>query len=117
MISLKTYNVRYDTSLYIIVENPAEAAQMLNSDMEKINQWAKRWLVSFNPAKSESLLFSRNINKPYHPPVTMNNHQSITEVTTHKHLGLTFSLTIVHGMNIKHKLKQKLGKELTLCAN
>ena len=24
-----------DTSLYIIVDNPAEAAQMLNSDMEK----------------------------------------------------------------------------------
>ena len=36
------------TRLYIIVDNPAEAAQMLNSDMEKINQWAKRWLVSFN---------------------------------------------------------------------
>ena len=34
-----------DTSLYIIVDNQAEAAQMLNSDMEKINQWAKRWLV------------------------------------------------------------------------
>ena len=47
-----------DTSLYIIVDNPAEAAQMLNSDMEKINQWSKMWLVSFNPAKSESLLFS-----------------------------------------------------------
>ena len=29
------------TSLYIIVDNP-EAAQMLNSDMEKIHQWAKR---------------------------------------------------------------------------
>ena len=79
-----------NTSLYIIVDNPAESVQMLNSDMEKINQWAKRWLVSFNPTKSESLLFSRKTNKPYHPPVTMNN-QIKTEVTTHKHLGLTFS--------------------------
>ena len=79
-----------DTSLYIIVNDPVEAAQLLNSDLEKINQWAKKWLVSFNPAKSESLLLSRKRNKPYHPPVVMNN-QPITEVDTHKHLGLTFS--------------------------
>ena len=100
-----------DTSLYIIVDNPAEAAQMLNSDMEKINQWANMWLVSFNPAKSESLLFSRKINKPYHPPVTMNN-QIITEVTTHKHLGLTFSNDCTwheHLAQIKTKAWQRIN--------
>ena len=100
-----------DTSLYIIVDNPAEAAQILNSDMEKISQWAKRWLVSFNPAKSESLLFSRKINKPYHPPVTMNN-QIITEVTTHKHLGLTFSNDCTwheHLAQIKTKAWQRIN--------
>lgn len=79
-----------DTSLYIIVDNPADASQLLNSDMEIIHQWAKQWLVKFNPAKSESLLFSRKINKPYHPPVVMDN-QNITEVKTHTHLGLVFS--------------------------
>ena len=62
---------------------------MLNSDMERIHQWAQRWLVRFNPAKSESLLFSRKINKPFHPPIIMNK-QVISEVK-HKHLGLTFS--------------------------
>ena len=30
-----------DTSLYIMVDNPAEAAQLLNSDMEKKHSWAK----------------------------------------------------------------------------
>ena len=79
-----------DTSLFIIVDDPTEAAEMLNSDMEKIHQWAKRWLVRFNPAKSESLLLSRKINKPFHPPIIMNN-QVISEVAKHKHLGLTFS--------------------------
>ena len=52
-----------ETSLFIIVDDPTEAAQLLNSDMEKIDQWAKKWLVRFNPAKSESLLFSRKIKK------------------------------------------------------
>ena len=46
-------------------------------------------LVTFNPSKSESLLFSRKLYRPYHPPVCMNN-QPITEVTSHKHLGLVF---------------------------
>ena len=84
---------------------------MLISDMEKINQWAKRWLVSFNPAKSESLLFSQKINKPYHLPVTMNN-QIITEVTTHKHLGLTFSKDCTwyeHLAQIKTKAWQRIN--------
>ena len=79
-----------DTSLYIIVENPIEAAQFLNVDLDKIQQWAKKWLVSFNPTKSESLLLSRKINKPYHPPIFMDN-QVISEVNTHKHLGLILS--------------------------
>ena len=41
-----------DTSLYIIVGNPTEAANQLNSDLSKIHQWATKWLVKFNPAKS-----------------------------------------------------------------
>ena len=34
-----------DTSLYIIVDNPVEAANQLNSDLSKIHQWATKWLV------------------------------------------------------------------------
>ena len=30
-----------DTSLYVIVDNPVETAQMLNADMEKIHEWAR----------------------------------------------------------------------------
>ena len=46
-----------DTSLYIIVENPIQAATMLNSDLSQIYTWASNWLVTFNPSKTESLLF------------------------------------------------------------
>ena len=47
-----------DTSLYIIVNNPDNAAEILNADLETIHSWAKTWLVKFNPSKSESLLVS-----------------------------------------------------------
>ena len=79
-----------DTSLYIIVDDPIQAAEQLNSDLEKVNRWAKQWLVIFNPGKSEYILFSGKVNKPYHPPVLMDQKQ-INEVTSHKHLGIIFS--------------------------
>lgn len=56
----------------------------------KIHDWAQQWLVKFNPAKSETMIFSRKRNKPHHPPIFFNQTQ-IQEVTAHKHLGLVFS--------------------------
>ena len=79
-----------DTSLFIIVDNPTTAADCLNLDLNKISQWAATWLVTFNPTKTEALLFSRKLSRPHHPPLFMQNHQ-ISEVEFHKHLGLYFS--------------------------
>ena len=56
-----------DTSLYIIVENPITAANILNNDLDKVTNWANKWLVIFNPNKTESLLISRKVTKPVHP--------------------------------------------------
>ncbi|MCG8047067.1 MAG: reverse transcriptase domain-containing protein, partial [Candidatus Thiodiazotropha endolucinida] len=79
-----------DTNLYIIVDDPVDASDKLNTDLSKINEWAKQWLVKFNPSKSESMVFSRKRYKPNHPPVFMNETQ-INEVISHKHLGVVFS--------------------------
>ena len=111
-----------DTSLYIIVENPVEAAYQLNSDLSKIHQWATKWLVTFNPSKSESIIFSRKRNKPHHSQLVM-NQQNINEVKSHKHLGIVFSndctwhehLEYVkkkawNRINVMRKLKFKLDR-------
>ena len=79
-----------DTSLFISVENPDTAAELLNLDLDKILKWAKRWLVLFNPVKTDSFLVSRKLIKPVHPPLFMEGSQ-ITEVESHKHLGIFFS--------------------------
>ena len=52
--------------------------------------WAKTWLVSLNPKKTESLLISRKLNKALHPPLFMEN-QVISEVESHKHLSVFLS--------------------------
>ena len=61
-----------DTSSYINVDNPKQAVEQLNLDLAKMHRWAGKWLVTFNPGKSESLLLSRKYKKPYHPPVLLN---------------------------------------------
>ena len=48
-----------DTSLYLIVDEPVEAARCLNSQLELIYQWAELWFVKFNAAESELLLVTR----------------------------------------------------------
>ena len=78
-----------DTSLYLIVDEPCVAATLLNSDLAKIHMWAEKWLVKFNPAKSEAIVIARKTNKPYHPPLKMND-QPIKEVTSHNFLVFSF---------------------------
>ena len=78
-----------DTSLFLVVENPDTAAEILNLDLDKIMLWAKKWLVLFNPVKTEAFLASRKINRPIHPPLLMEDTQ-IVEVDSHKHLGIIF---------------------------
>ena len=74
-----------DTSLYVIVDIPINAARILNADLETIHLWAEKWLV-----KSESLLVSRKTNRNVHPPLIMNT-EYINEVQHHKHLGIFLS--------------------------
>ena len=114
MVENKNSSIRLfadDTSLYIIVDDPTDAGITLNSDLSKIHRWATDWLVSFNPSKSESLIFSRKVNKPYHPPIFMNNQQ-VNEVSTHKHLGLHLSYNFSwheHIEYIKAKAWQRIN--------
>jgi hypothetical protein len=100
-----------DTTLYIIVDNPLDAANELNANLRKISSWADQWLVTFNPSKTESLIISRKRFKPAHPPIVFNNTQ-IMNVTNHKHLGITFSNDgswSTHIMDIKHKAWQRVN--------
>ena len=48
-----------NTTIYIIVDFPDSAAQILNIDLERIAHWAAMWLVNFNPNKNEAKLNSR----------------------------------------------------------
>ena len=77
-----------DTALLEIVDSPEESACVLNNDVEKISIWSHRWLVTMNPSKCETIVFSAKKIKPFHPEL-YSNDIAISEVTSHTHLGLT----------------------------
>jgi hypothetical protein len=49
-----------DTSLYLIVDDPQETAYILNDDLVKLHAWSTKWLVYFNPQKTETITSLEN---------------------------------------------------------
>ena len=100
-----------DTTLYEIIDDPLLTGININIDLRTIMSWAKTWLVMFNSIKTESFIASKKRIKPYHPPLFMDN-TAVNEVTSHKHLGLTFSNDLTWTSHIKTiigKATRRLG--------
>ena len=74
---------------------------ILNIDLERIGNWASKWLVTYNPDKTEAMLLSRKIIKVVHPTLFL-NEVPIQEVISHKHLGLFFSQRCDWHMHIEY---------------
>ena len=46
-----------DISLYIVFDHPDTACTVLNIALKTVYSWSQTWLISFNPVKSQSMLF------------------------------------------------------------
>ena len=79
-----------DTCLFSIIQDKTSSANALNSDLEKIGNWAVQWKMSFNPDPSKQaaeLLFSRKRGSERHPDLIFNG-TVVNKVTHQKHLGV-----------------------------
>jgi hypothetical protein len=92
-----------DTFLYIVVENATNAAEMINSDLTKINELSKQWLVKFNPSKPECLTISLKNRRPFHPALYFDN-EYLTEIDFHKHLGVIISNDLSWNLHVDPSL-------------
>ena len=104
-----------DTSLYVEVDSPGLTANLINDNLSKIHEWSKKWLVNFNPTKTVTMTVSKKLHKPIHPSLLMNN-TSLTEVTCHKHLGVSFSSNGSWTDHIQYIIG-KSSKKLSLLRN
>ena len=79
-----------DTSLFTIVKDKKESANILNNDLLLISRWAYNWKMIFNPdptKPAQEVLFSRKKQNQIHPTISLNNIQ-VEKVPYQKHLGL-----------------------------
>ena len=79
-----------DTSLFSVVNDPNISAELLNNDLNKIQEWAFQWKMSFNPDPSKlahEVIFSKKRNKITHPDLVF-HELPVERVDNHKHLGL-----------------------------
>ena len=95
-----------DTSLFSVIHNITDSANLLNSDLSKINEWTLQWKMSFNPdptKQAQEITFSRKISQRNNSGLMFNN--SIVNVTSiHKHLGMVFGSKLSFDEHLKSVL-------------
>ena len=92
-----------DTSLLYSSNNINEIEVIVNSDLSKIYNWSKEWLIDFNPKKTECIIFSTN--QAANKPCIVFNNENVKFVENHKHLGVTFSHNCKWHCHIENILK------------
>ena len=79
-----------DTSLFTIVKDKNESANIINNDLLQISKWAYNWKILFNPdptKPAQEVLFSRKNKVQVHPTINLNNIQ-VEKTSYQKHLGI-----------------------------
>jgi len=79
-----------DTSLFTVVKDINESANILNDDLLSISKWAYNWKMLFNPDPTKpalEVLFSRKKKSQVHPPLSLNNIP-VERTSFQKHLGV-----------------------------
>ncbi len=100
-----------DTSIFKSGKNNQILANTINSDLNKISLWAKRWKITINPTKTVCMLFSKKANPDKNFVIRLNN-DIIGLSDSHKHLGLCLTSDIQwkkHINEIASKARQRLG--------
>ena len=63
-----------DSTLFSVVHNITDSANLLKSHLVKINEWALQWEMSFNPTKlAQGSIFNCKTSKRNHPGLMFNN--------------------------------------------
>ena len=74
-----------DSSLFFSASNIRDIEGILNHDLILVTQWARKWLVNFNPNKTEAMLFRYFQEQGY--PTLLFDNVIVKFVSQHKHLS------------------------------
>ena len=82
---------------FSVINDKHLSANKLNQDLNRINNWAFQWKMSFNPDPSkqaQEVIFSHKLQKSTLPTLSFNNNrvaQSVTQKHFQGHLKSIFN--------------------------
>ena len=94
-----------DTSLFSLVLDQIQSCSMLNRDLERINEWAYHWKMSFNPDPTKQavgIYFSKRGPPENSPNITFNN-APVNISDSHKHLGMILDSKLTFDLHLQEK--------------
>ena len=97
-----------DTSLFAIVKDKQESADILNNDLLTISKWAFNWKMLFNPdpkKPAQEVIFSRKKQVQIHPTINLNNVE-VERAPYQKHLGIILD----EKLNFKQHIDNAISK-------
>ena len=100
------------TSLFSIVSDPLETANILNKDLDKIQGWAEQWKMIFNRDPANKLKKSFCLKKPqesFHSNLYFNKFV-VEKVQTQKNLGLKLDKKLSFKEHLKINLPESIGE-------
>ena len=100
-----------DTCLFLEIDNREDNANKINSDLAKVNEWSRDWLLTFAASKTKSLLVSNKLDRDHVPPAMLND-TLIEDVESFDYLGLRLSYNLRWHHHIE-KVVAKAQKALT----
>jgi hypothetical protein len=92
-----------DTSFGYASQDEAQIKYVINHDLHELGDWSKRWLMSFNPDKTEIMPFlnvENSTNFYFHF-----DGKLIPLTSDHKHLGITFSEEAKWNKHVENLIK------------
>ena len=83
-----------DTLLYVINDDQDHSANLLNSNLRNVQQWADQWLVTFSPQKTKLMNITQKKNQQWDNFPLHFNNVLLEPVVNHKHLGLNLNVKL-----------------------
>ena len=82
-------------------------------DLSNLDQWANIWLVTFNPSKTDVMLFTNHLH--YDIPSLLFGESILSFTNTHKHLGVTLQSSGKWDVHIDEMISKTMKMIGVLC--
>ncbi len=100
---------RYDTAILAMANMQAEAADQLQTALNKITIWTKKWHIKLNEAKSVQVTYTLRCKDPHY--CMLLNVAPIPQVESAKYLGMHSDSQLNWKLHVEQKVRQ-ISKKL-----